>query len=447
MRDRTMWRGTVLTALTGLMLTGNPACSGDNGTLGDDTPTEHTFAVRIENVAPWRVLKSGTQATKTNGATGPLAPGESFEVTFTAGKGHAISFASMLGESNDWFFAPDSAGIALYDARGNATSGAVTQYIKLWDAGTELDQEPAVGAATAPRQPTPNFGAADPQPGVKELRSPVALDTSTSFTVPAVNRMIAVTLTPGPEQMFTLTIKNVSTASTLVTSQGPKPVHLSPIAWTVHALPAPLFASGTPASEGIERVAEDGMPDALGAMLADQSGFHTPLSPGVFVVHRDATPLFALGAPASAGLERIAEDGNPMVAAPTATGVFDTPIGATAARPAMPGEAFAFQVTASPGDRLSFATMFGMSNDWFFAPDGIALFADGTPRTGDVTGDVALHDAGTEVDEEIAIGPDTAPQQPAPNTGAADAQVGVRVVTPDRYAVPVTSHLRVTLDE
>ena len=49
------------------------------------------------------------------------------------------------------------------------------------------------------------------------------------------------------------------------------------------------------------------------------------------------------------------------------------------------------------------------------------------------------------LDEELAIGPNTAPQQPAPNTGRADRVTTVREVTVDRYGVPSVTHIRVTL--
>src|SRR5512146_3282452 len=95
------------------------AC-GDSQTPDTVTPDAGTnpttdFLVRIENIAPWTVLKSGWQTTKISGASGAAAGGDAFDITFTAGKNQRISFAAMFGESNDWFFAPGPEGIALYD--------------------------------------------------------------------------------------------------------------------------------------------------------------------------------------------------------------------------------------------------------------------------------------------------------------------------------------------
>jgi len=425
------------------------------------TPTPTTFTVRIENVAPWTVLKSGTQIVKTSGVPGAAASGDAYEITFTAGKGQKVSFASMFGESNDWFFAPDPAGIALYDSDGNPVSGDVTDQIKLWNAGTEVDQEPAVGPDTAPHQSAPDAGAPDPDATVREIPVDVTLTDGSTFTRPAIADMLEATLTPGKNGAFTLRIENVSTDQTLVTSQGARAIHLSPPVWALHIAPAPLFDAGkADRGQGLEQVAESGNPTWLGASMHALSGVATPVSPGVFVVHRASEPLFSLGLPdRGQGLERLAEEGNaaPLLASIdgvsmaqgfSMTGGFDTPVGATSPGPARPGSAFELTLSAMPGDRLSFATMFGMSDDWFFAApsDGIALFdAWDQPVSGDVSDEIGLFDAGTELDEELGIGPDTAPQQAAPDTGPADPIDQVRAVPASEYPLPASAHLRVTI--
>jgi hypothetical protein len=425
------------------------------------TPTPTSFTVRIENVAPWTVLKSGTQIVKTSGVPGAAASGDAYEITFTAGKKQNLSFASMFGESNDWFFAPDPAGIALYDGNGDPVSGDVTDQVKLWNAGTEVDQEPAVGPDTGPQQSAPDAGAADPDDTVRELPIDVTLSDGSTFTRPAVAEMLQATLTPGKNGTFTLRIENVSTDQTLVTSQGNRGIHLSPPVWALHIGPAPLFDSGTAdRGQGLEQVAESGNGTWLGASLHALSGAATPVSPGVFVVGHGGDALFSLGqADRGQGLERLAEEGNsaPLLASIgsvsmaqgfTMTGGFDTPVGASSAGPARPGDAYELTLSAMPGDRLSFATMFGMSDDWFFAapPEGIALFdAWDQPISGDVSDQIGIFDAGTEINEELAIGPDTAPQQPAADTGPADPIDQVRAVPASEYPTPASAHLRVTI--
>ncbi len=85
-----------------------------------------------------------------------------------------------------------------------------------------------------------------------------------------------------------------------------------------------------------------------------------------------------------------------------ASGSFTIPAGASAPGPLLPGAAYEFDFPALPGSQLSFATMFVHSNDFFYAPDGegIELFdAEGQPITGDITDQVTLWDAGTEMDQ------------------------------------------------
>jgi hypothetical protein len=180
-----------------------------------------------------------------------------------------------------------------------------------------------------------------------------------------------------------------------------------------------------------------------------QSAMTTPFAPGVWVVHTAADPLFSAGqADRGQGLEALAEDGDPTALAAavagqagvSTSGAFNTPVGATDPGPLPPGEAYEFTIVAVPGDMLSLATMFVQSNDLFYAPDGagIALFnSDGTPVSGDVTGQIQLWDAGTEANQEPGVGPDQAPRQAGPDTGPDEN--GVVQIVSDEFAYPDTS--------
>ncbi len=63
--------------------------------------------------------------------------------------------------------------------------------------------------------------------------------------------------------------------------------------------------------------------------------------------------------------------------------------------------------------------MFGQSNDWFYAPkrQGIDLFTNGKPLSGDITSHFMLYDAGTEKDEEPGVGPNQGARQKDINAG------------------------------
>ncbi|NNC15885.1 hypothetical protein HRD49_06680 [Corallococcus exiguus] len=449
------FRGSAARAALGLLTLS--ACGS-----GDDTdPSSRRFRVRIENVAPFQNLKSGRFDTKISGTSpGPLAPGDTYEFSFTAGRNHRLSFAAMFGASNDWFFGTEPRGIPLYSADGQPVTGNVTSQVVLWDAGTEVNEEPAVGAHTAPKQATSTDG-----PGINDFNSnnvrrvgtqPV-LSSGLPFNLPPLATMIRVQLAhDAATQRFTVRIENVSDdRNTLSTSEGIKPVRISPGVWVVGAGNEPLFTEGQPdRGQGLEALAEGGDATTLDTWLKPLNGVATPLSPGVFAVHNAASPLFTEGAQdRGLGLEALAEGGdasrlaNALSSTPPAgvskSGTFNTPVDAAAPGPLLPGLAYEFTVNASPGDRLSFATMFGQSNDWFFGPDeqGIALFDKANaPVTGDITSKVYLWDVGTELDEEPAVGP----HQGAPEW-TVDTDQTVRRVPPSRYGTPLSQHLRVTL--
>src|ERR1044071_4991733 len=177
-----------------------------------------------------------------------------------------------------------------------------------------------------------------------------------------------------------------------------------------------------------------------GMTASNGQKFPFALSPGMFVLSEKNAAIFTEGKPARAnGLEMQAEDGDPsgLVASLMAMhhssnlhGVFNTPVGAMGPGPIRPGDSYEFSFTAMPGMKLFMTQMFGQSNDWFYSPDanGIAIFdAKGNPFSGDVTDKMILWNAGTEVDEEIGIGPNQGPRQKGPNTGADEHGVVMRV--------------------
>jgi hypothetical protein len=173
----------------------------------------------------------------------------------------------------------------------------------------------------------------------------------------------------------------------------------------------------------------------------------------------DANPTFTPGAfDDGKGLESQAEDGNPMALAASvagdpsvvASGIYNMPIGKTGPGPLRTGDAFEFEITAKPGQRLAMTMMFGHSNDWFFAPgaNGITLFdRAGKPISGDITRWFNLWDAGTEQDEEPGIGKYQATAQSAPNIGPSEHEP-IQPVSNRHfgYGVPKVSRtIRVTI--
>lgn len=154
-----------------------------------------------------------------------------------------------------------------------------------------------------------------------------------------------------------------------------------------------------------------------------------PIAPGAFMVD-PAAAAFTPGNAASAELQMLAEDGNFEPLQKVLQAKYGDKAGMFA-----PG--LEFEVTAKPGDRLSFATMFVQSNDKFYAPQGgsLALFdKSGKPISGDLTTAIRLFDAGTEVDQLPGAGADQAPRQKGANQGA--DQNGVIAEAHDGFAYP-----------
>jgi hypothetical protein len=204
---------------------------------------------------------------------------------------------------------------------------------------------------------------------------------------------------------FIVRIANVSTGTTLQTSQGAKPVPLSPGVSAVYRGDNVLFRAGRAADRGTEQIAEDGFTSV------EVSG----------LVGRSRVP-----------------DG----------GVFEQ-IGGMLGPAFEPGSSASFRLRARPGDRLSLETMFVQSNDWFYGFPGLQLFRDGQPISGNFTNRLRLYDAGTEVDEEPGAG-----TFQKPNQGPNDVNVGpsenepvqLQSQTGDGFTVPAASSvIRVTI--
>ncbi|MFT4679637.1 MAG: hypothetical protein ACI9HG_001753, partial [Flavobacteriales bacterium] len=113
----------------------------------------------------------------------PIFPGESYSFSFSAEDGDKLSFATMLVQSNDWFIAAN--GMNLYSG-GNAVTGDVTSSLKLYDAGTEVDEYAGAGANQAPRQSGADTGADESGNAMEEVEA--------SSNVPSISNMIKVTI-------------------------------------------------------------------------------------------------------------------------------------------------------------------------------------------------------------------------------------------------------------
>ena len=227
---------------------------------------------------------------------------------------------------------------------------------------------------------------------------------------------------------FTVRFENVSKPSTLKLSNGRAvSIPLSAGVWVVHTAGNPIFTPGKlDAGLGLKGLAEAGLAREFAANLGSAAGvkavgaFDKPLIPRVTIGGMNPRkPMVASGT----------ADGSSMLQA---------------------GRYYEFTVEARPGDRLSLASMIGQSNDGLIAtgPEGVALFdANGHPVTGDVTGQLSLWDAGTEVNEEPGLGRNQGVRQGAPHAGDPERRP-VRAMADTEFGArwpPVSRMVRVTV--
>ena len=244
-------------------------------------------------------------------------------------------------------------------------------------------QQPWVGRGVLSQQPTGH--------------DQVLVARRSSVSAPADRKATAPTAVVATR--FNIKIENISKGEALKLSNGKTaPFVSAPVLWVIHDGSAnPIFTGGKPdAGRGLELLAETGDPKDLVGSLTGQSG------------------IVAVGAAAR-------------------------PVGTTAEGPLTPGQWYEFEVTAQSGQVFSTAWMFGQSNDLFYSNDRpIALFdASGKPKSGEMTAQLSLWDAGTEVNEEPGLGPNQGPRQKMPDAGMVERQGTARVR--DKYSYPRTA--------
>ena len=170
-------------------MTEQTASAGLESLAEDGVPTD----ARGPSWQPLHGVTSGAFATPVGGsAAAPAFPGESYSFTFDANPGDYLSFATMLVQSNDLFYAPDERGVGLFDAAGSPISGDITDDVQLWDAGTEMNEAPGAGPNQAPRQAGMDIGP-DEDGTITEVDLTMSAD---GFYYPAVSDVIRVTIRP-----------------------------------------------------------------------------------------------------------------------------------------------------------------------------------------------------------------------------------------------------------
>ncbi|MFP2995772.1 spondin domain-containing protein [Spongiivirga sp. MCCC 1A20706] len=395
-----------------------------------ETPTT-TFSITITNAAEVFNVHAFNMRNRTGETPtpGPLnMDNDSYQISFQAVPGTKFTPVTMMGNSNDWFLAPDDlAGIDLWE-NGAALNGVdIANKLVLYDLGTEADNDPSTFPPAGA-----NVGPEDPNNLVR------LVDRNGMRGSDYLTAILDYAAGDGQSAgTFTLTITAINTANFVVT----------PGIVVLHANNEPLFTIGQPdRGYGLEAIAEDGNPMPLYNYFTEVGTNGSPLrlastrtvfSPGlVYAFNGESDPFVLQGQvnPTGNGLEELAEDGNNAIGYEYLGGKGFPVAKSNETMPVGPGQSLTFtiEVPQNQGYRFGFATMFVDTNDWFIAYNnaGYPLFDEnGTPVSGFGASEKSyLYDSGTEIDQPTGFGADQAPRQTGPNAGAIDPNNLVRRV-------------------
>ncbi len=123
---------------------------------------------------------------------GAFEPGSETEFSFTGYRGQRLSLEAMFVQSNDWFYGTSGKGVKLFKGK-KPISGDVTSAIGVYDAGTEVDEEPGNGTTAKPNQ---DPSAEDVGPSENE-NVQLQSETGDGFSIPAPEELIRVTVSAG----------------------------------------------------------------------------------------------------------------------------------------------------------------------------------------------------------------------------------------------------------
>lgn len=369
--NKFIFRASVLasTALAAFTLS---SCRDSNNATMTDMAFQRT--ITFENVVnPKDFVESGSfQGT---GNPPVILPGQSVSVKFNAGKTQALMFATMYGDSDDWFFASQQPGIKLFDANGNAITGDVSSSVRLWDNGSKND---ITGQTESkPIMQVPNVNAS------KLMKLNLAYNDVSSE--------------------FTLTITNTSGGTVNETPFSPGVWAVSNYNGSQLLNSAPFFTPNALSNPEITDIAQMGNISKMMTKLNANTGIMTGLSPALVVVYRgDKNPIYELGKLDSGmGLKNIAQFGNVTQLQNTLKSLSNVKgVYVAGSAPVTPGSKVTTNFNAEPGDKIAYATMFGFSNDWFYANE---QNIDANTR-GDLSSKTSLFDSGTGIDQYPGAG-------------------------------------------
>lgn len=348
-----------------------------------------------------------------NGNPPIILPGQSVDIKFYAGKDQTLAFATMYGLSKDWFFAPLNPGLKLFDDNKKAIVGDVSNQIRLWDNGSKDNTTGDVEA--------------------KLISEVVGINASD---------LMKLTLSYDEEKSeFTLTILNTSAGTGHETPFSPGVWAVSNVLGGKLVNSSPFFEMNKTTNAAITAIAEKGDNSLAATKVNDNTGFITGLSPMVVVVYNGIeNPIFKVGEKdRGQGLKNVAQKGDAqdLVAyLKNLNGVKSVYVLGTA--PIGPSQQESSVIEGLSSDKVAFVTMYGYSNDWFFAnAEELSLSV-----TGDLTSKVQLFNNGTAKDQFPGAG-----NAQALFSGTAFVEDNVIQVVGNAFNMPaVNNFIKVTMN-
>jgi len=328
----------------------------------------------VENTA---VIKDFVESGTFRGTGTPpvVFPGQTINFKFHAGKGQRLMFTTMYGASKDWFFAPENPGIALYNESGLPITGDISNQIKLWDNGSK-----------------------DNMTGAVESKPITMVTMVNASSLMKLNLSYQADLSE-----FTLSISNTSGGTTNETPFSPGVWAISNVLGGALLNNEPFYKMGMLTNPEITAIAEGGNNIPLATKTMTATGVITGLSPVLIVVYQgNMNPIFQAGTKdMNNGLKEVAQMGDPAKLKNylmQKQGIKKVYVAGDA--PIAPGAKVSVQIESNPGDKIAYVTMFGYSNDWFYANEGEVS----AQTKGDLTAKTALFNDGTAVDQYPGAG-------------------------------------------
>ncbi|MCD8094341.1 MAG: spondin domain-containing protein [Bacteroides sp.] len=284
-------------------------------------------------------------------------------------------FATMYGASKDWFFAPENPGINLYNDDGTPITGDVSSQIRLWDNGTK-----------------------DNMTGTAESANIMEVEGVDASTLMSLKLEYVAS-----SSEFTLTIMNTSGSTANETPFSPGVWAASNVFGGKLLNEMPFYKKEEMSNAEITAIAQSGDNTLLSAKISDNTGIITGISPAIVVVYTgDVNPIYEAGKKdAGIGLTNLAQMGDASMLKTSLEKMSNVKkVYIAGSAPVAPGEKVEVQFDATENDHIAYATMFGYSNDWFYANDAMipASFK------GDVTEKTTLYDDGTAVSQYPGAG-------------------------------------------